>query len=158
MTEASPYHSDLPEYLAAGGHAAQAFVAALQSAIQEVCPVSCPNGFGLRSLARRLDITTTLAAATLRTLHAPDPIGVLAALPGERGRRALVRKIAASGVARETSTALAAALERLEEVLEADGHDRETLKAFVSARESPKRARANAARGLRETYECASQL
>ncbi len=150
----SPDDTSLPEHLALGCGAAAEFATALRSAITE----ACPREFGLRSLARRLSITTTLAASALRVLNAPDPVSVLAALPGGRGRHSLVRTLDAAGVSRATFDALSTALDRLDAVLERDGHDRETLRAFVSERAGPGHARAHAARGLKAAFESASNL
>jgi hypothetical protein len=144
----------LPEHLRQGGEAASAFAEALRRAIAE----ACPGGHGLRSLARRLDISTTLSASAIRVIEAPDAIAVLAALPGGRGRRSLLRKVGDAGLASEAVEAVRASLERLEAVLEGDGCHQETLQAFVAGSRLSRPNAIRLAEGQRAAFESASQL
>lgn len=144
----------LPEHLREGGEAAWAFAAALRGAIAE----ASPNGYGLRSLARRLKISTTLSASAIRVIEAPDPIAVLAALPGGRGRRSLLRKVESAEIAPQVAEALLDSLERLEAVLEGDGCDRETLQAFVAGSRLSGPDAARLTKGERAAFDSASQL
>ena len=75
----------------------------------------------------------SVSASAIRVIEAPDAIAVLAALPGGRGRRSLLRKVGDAGLASEAVEAVRASLERLEAVLEGDGCHQETLQAFVDA-------------------------
>lgn len=150
----APLPTPLPPHLAPGGEAAAAFAESLRDAIAE----ACVGDFGRRSLARRLGISTTLSASAIRVLDAPDPISTLSALPGGRGRRSLVRKIADAGVTPPIVQRLQTSLERLDQLLEGPDVEHETLRSFVSNAGAGRSSRMPTPRSLRSAFDTACQL
>jgi len=139
----------MSDALREGSQAASRLAKILRRAFDE----GCPGGYGVRSLARRLGITPTLATAAVRVVRAPDPISVLSAMPGSRGRRSLVEAIRGSGLDAATIEAVVAAMASLEATLEGRGYDYETLRAFAAERSDPAAARAYGTRGRKAAFE-----
>lgn len=97
--------------------------------IREAIAAIAPGDPGIRSLGRRLGVTTALATALLRIVHSADPIASLTAMPGKRGRIAILSAFARCLPAPATQQ-LRESFAAIEAVLE--GHDRETLRAILA--------------------------
>lgn len=123
--------------------------------IREAIAAIAPGDPGIRSLGRRLGVTTALATALLRIVHSADPIASLTAMPGKRGRIAILSAFARCLPAPATQQ-LRESFAAIEAVLE--GHDRETLRAILAGARDDAETRREVRLARRSAYEASRYI